>query len=60
MGRRRRSGNPTAQKTNHSREVLMGNEENEYLVPHPNRIMISITNELSGAYKKISQRGNYG
>jgi hypothetical protein len=38
----------------------LGKEENEYSVPDPKRKMINITNELSDAHKKISQRGNYG
>jgi hypothetical protein len=38
----------------------MGNEENEYPVPDPNRTMIKITNELSDIHKKISQIGNHG
>jgi hypothetical protein len=51
--------NPTpSQKTNNSTEDLVGNEENEYPVPYPNRTMINITNELSDAHKKISQTGN--
>jgi hypothetical protein len=52
MGRKRRPGNPTPQKTNNSIEDLVGNEQNEYPVPYPNRTMISITNELSDAHKK--------
>jgi hypothetical protein len=40
-------------------EDLVGNEENEYLVPDPNGIMINITNELSDIHKKISQRRNH-
>jgi hypothetical protein len=30
----------------------VGNEENEFSVPDPNRTMINITNELSDAHKK--------
>jgi cell division ATPase FtsA len=52
MGRRRRPGNLTPQKTNNSIEELMGNEESEYLVPDPKRTMINITSELSDAHKK--------
>jgi hypothetical protein len=59
-GERRRSGNPAPQKTNNSIEDLVGNEENEYPVPDPNRIGINITSELSDIHKKISQRGSYG
>jgi hypothetical protein len=52
MGRIRKPENPTPQKTNNRIEDLVGNEENEYLVPDPNRIMIAITNELSDTHKK--------
>jgi hypothetical protein len=38
----------------------VGNEENEYADSDPNRVVISITNELDGIHKKISQRGNHG
>jgi hypothetical protein len=38
---------------------LVGNEENEYPVPDPNRTMINNNKELSDTHKKISQRGNY-
>jgi hypothetical protein len=41
-------------------EDLLGNEENEYPVPHPNKTMINVTNELSDAHQKTSQRGNHG
>jgi hypothetical protein len=35
----------------------VGNEENEYPVPDPNRTMINITNELSYTHKKnLSKR----
>jgi hypothetical protein len=59
MGRRRRPGNTTSQKTNNSIADLVGNEENEHPVPDPNRTMINITNELSDAHKKICQKGSY-
>jgi hypothetical protein len=59
MGRKR-PGNPTPQKTSNSIEDLVGNEENEYPVPDPNKTMLNITNELSGAHRKTSQKGNYG
>jgi hypothetical protein len=52
MGRKRRPGNPTQQKTNNSIEHLVGNEENEYQVPDPNRTMIIITTEFTDAHKK--------
>jgi hypothetical protein len=32
------------------------NEENGYPVPDPNKIMINITNELSGTHKNPSTR----
>jgi hypothetical protein len=59
MGRRRRSENPNPQKTNNSIEDLVGNEENEYQTPDPNRTILNITSELHHGHKKISQRGNY-
>jgi hypothetical protein len=37
----------------------VGNEENEYPVPDPNRMMLNMTNELNDVYKNISQRRNY-
>jgi hypothetical protein len=40
MGRKRRQGNSTSQKNN-SIEDLVGNEENEYQGPDPNRMMMS-------------------
>jgi hypothetical protein len=55
MGRGRQR-NCTPQKNN-SIEDLVGNEENEYPVPEPNKTMI---NDLSDAHKKISQSGNNG
>jgi coenzyme F420-reducing hydrogenase alpha subunit len=60
MGKRRRPGNLTPQKTNNSREDLVGNEENEYPVPDLNRTLVTITNELSDTTKKNSQRRNFG
>jgi hypothetical protein len=47
MRRRRRKGYSTPQKNNNSTEDFVGNEENEYPVPDPNRTMINITNELN-------------
>jgi transcriptional regulator of heat shock response len=52
MWRRRRPGSPTPQNTKNSIEDLVGNEENEYPVPDPNRTMINITNEFSDTHKK--------
>jgi hypothetical protein len=57
MGRRRRDGNCTPQK-NKSIEDLVGNEENGYPVPDPNKTMINIIYEHSDAHKKIPQRRN--
>jgi hypothetical protein len=56
----RMQGNSPHQKNNNQIEDLVGKEENEYLVPDPNRTMINITNMLSGVHKKIYQRGNHG
>jgi hypothetical protein len=52
MGGRRRQGNLTPQKTNNSIEELVGNEENEYSVPDPNRTMLIMTNEPNDVHKK--------
>jgi hypothetical protein len=38
----------------------MGNEENGYPVPNPNKTMINVTKEPSDTNKKIPQRGNLG
>jgi hypothetical protein len=51
MGRRRRDGNHTPQKNN-SIEDSMGNEENGYPVPDPNKTMINLTKKPSDALKK--------
>jgi hypothetical protein len=48
-GRRRRDGKYTPQKNN-SIEDLVGNEENGYLVPDPNKTMTNITNEPSDTH----------
>jgi hypothetical protein len=52
-GRKRRQGNSTSQKMNNSQEDLLENEENEYPVPDPNRMMVNRTNELSDIHKKF-------
>jgi hypothetical protein len=57
MGRRKRNVNSTPQKN--SLEDLVGNEENEYQVPDPNRTVINTTNELNDTLK-ISQREYHG
>jgi hypothetical protein len=54
MERRRRDGNHTPQKNN-SIEDLVGNEENGYPVPDPNKTMINVTNEPSDTHKKIQE-----
>jgi hypothetical protein len=51
MKRRGREGNCTLQKKN-SIEDLVGSEENAYSVPDTNKIMINVTNELSGVPEK--------
>jgi hypothetical protein len=51
MGRRRRDGNHTPQKTNLIQDSV-GNEENEYPVPDPNKTMINVTREPSNTHKK--------
>jgi hypothetical protein len=43
---------PNTQKTNNSIEDLMGNKENEYPVPDPNKTLINITNELINVHIK--------
>jgi hypothetical protein len=52
MGRRRQ-GNSTPQKTNNSLEDLVGNEENEYVAPHPNRMIITMSNEFIDTHKEM-------
>jgi hypothetical protein len=41
MGRRRSEENSTPQNTNNSIGDLVGNEQKEYAVPNPNRIIIN-------------------
>jgi hypothetical protein len=55
MGTRRRDGNYTLQKNN-SMENLMGNEDNGYPVPDPNKRMINVSKEPSDAHKKSWER----
>jgi hypothetical protein len=50
MGRRR-DGNYSPQKNNSIQDSL-GNEENRYPVPDPNKAMINVTKEPSDAHKK--------
>jgi hypothetical protein len=47
------------QKNNNALEDLVGNEENEYHFPPPNRMMINMTSEFNDSHKK-SLRGNHG
>jgi hypothetical protein len=58
MGRRRRQGNSTHQKTNNSIEDFVGNEGNEYMVPNPNRMIINMTNEPNNIHKNFSKRNS--
>jgi type I site-specific restriction endonuclease len=51
MGRRRRDGSYTPQKNN-SIEDSVGNQENGYPLPDPNKTMINVTKEPSDAQKK--------
>jgi hypothetical protein len=43
----------TLHKKNNSIEDLVGNEENGFPDPDPNRTMINVTNEPSDTHKKI-------
>jgi hypothetical protein len=52
MGKRRRKGTFSLQKSNNSIEDLVGNEENEHAVPDTNKTKINITNELNDVHKK--------
>jgi hypothetical protein len=38
----------------------VGNKENGYLAPDPNKTMINVSKGPSDAHKKIPQRGNLG
>jgi hypothetical protein len=51
MERRRRNGNHAPQKNNSIHDSV-GNEENGYLVPDPNKAMINVTKEPSNSHKK--------
>jgi hypothetical protein len=50
MGRRRRDGNHSPQKYN-SIQYTVGNEENAYPVPVPNKTMMNVTEYLNNAQK---------
>jgi hypothetical protein len=56
MGRRR-DRNHSPQKNNSIQDSI-GNEENGYQVPDPNKTMINVTKEPNDAYKKIPPRKN--
>jgi hypothetical protein len=49
MVRRKKDGNLSPQKNN-SMQDSVGNEENEYPVSDPNKIMINVTKEPSDAH----------
>jgi hypothetical protein len=51
---------PQKKKKNNSVEDLVGNEENAYPIPDPEKTIINVTNDPIDAHKKISQRGNHG
>jgi hypothetical protein len=51
MGRRRRDENHSPQK-NDSIQDSVGNEENGYPVPNPNKTMINVTKEPRDIHKK--------
>jgi hypothetical protein len=51
MRRRTRDGNNSSEKNN-SIQVSVGNEENEYPAPDPNKAMINVTKEPSDTHKK--------
>jgi hypothetical protein len=52
VGRKRRDGNYIPQNKKNSIDDLVGNEENGYPVPDPNKTMINVTNEPSDIHKK--------
>jgi hypothetical protein len=52
-------GKETIPLKNNSIEDLVGNEENGYPGPDPNKTMINVSNEPSDTHKKIPQRGNH-
>jgi hypothetical protein len=58
MERRRRDRNNSSQKDN-SIQASVGNEENGYLVPEINKIMINVTKEPSDTHLKTERR-NFG
>jgi hypothetical protein len=54
----RRNGNHTAQKNN-SIQDSVGNEENEYLAPDLNKMMINVTKEHRETHKKPSKKKSW-
>jgi hypothetical protein len=50
----------TLLKQNNSIQDSVGNEENGYPVPDPNKIMINVTEEPIDAYKKSLKEENLG
>jgi hypothetical protein len=58
VGRKRTEGNYTPQQNN-SMEDLVGNEENGYPVPDPNKTMITISNEPVIPTKNPSKRKSW-
>jgi hypothetical protein len=56
-GEKKKARKSYPQETNNSIEDLVGNEENEYPVPNPNKAMMNITNELNDTHKNnLSKR----
>jgi hypothetical protein len=53
MGRRRRQENTSYQRTDNSIEDSVENEGNEHPVAVPNRMRISMFNELSESHKEM-------
>jgi hypothetical protein len=51
-----KEGKETTLLKNNSIEDFVGNEENEYPVPDPNKTMINVTNELSETHKNPPKR----
>jgi microcompartment protein CcmL/EutN len=49
-GKKKKGWKPLSSKNN-SIEYLVGNEENGFPVPDPNKTMINVTKELSNVYK---------
>jgi hypothetical protein len=55
MGRKRKDGNHAPQKNNLIQDSV-GNEENGYPVPDPNKTVINVTKELSDTYIKTLKK----